>query len=131
MNSFNNKLNKESVQPVHRTKTMIQPKLTINTPGDVYEQEADAMADQVMRNSFIDINSERKTGLIGNSVQKKLNSSLKDKNSVLKRKESVVPGIVAPTALQHQINSSGGRGTNLPDNTRKFMKVHSALIFPK
>ena len=27
----------------------IQPKLTINQPNDVYEQEADAMADKVMR----------------------------------------------------------------------------------
>lgn len=27
----------------------IQPKLTVNEPGDVYEQEADAMADRVMR----------------------------------------------------------------------------------
>ena len=26
-----------------------QPKLTINQPNDVYEQEADAMADKVMR----------------------------------------------------------------------------------
>jgi Domain of unknown function (DUF4157)/OmpA family/Lysine-specific metallo-endopeptidase len=29
----------------------IQPKLTINTPGDIHEQEADAMADRVMRMS--------------------------------------------------------------------------------
>ena len=29
-------------------RTFIQPKLTINTPGDIYEQEADRMADQVM-----------------------------------------------------------------------------------
>ena len=26
-----------------------QPKLTINPPNDIYEQEADAMADKVMR----------------------------------------------------------------------------------
>ncbi len=30
-------------------KPFFQPKLTINPPGDVYEQEADAMADRVMR----------------------------------------------------------------------------------
>src|ERR1700750_2460746 len=29
-------------------KTFIQPKLSINQPNDVYEQEADAMADHVM-----------------------------------------------------------------------------------
>ena len=30
-------------------KPLIQPKLTINQPNDIYEQEADAMADHVMR----------------------------------------------------------------------------------
>ena len=30
-------------------KPIVQPKLTINQPNDIYEQEADAMADKVMR----------------------------------------------------------------------------------
>ena len=35
--------------PVHRSgRAKIQPKLTISTPGDIYEQEADRVADQVM-----------------------------------------------------------------------------------
>lgn len=32
-----------------RARTHIQPKLTVGTPGDMYEQEADRVADQVMR----------------------------------------------------------------------------------
>ncbi len=36
--------------PVHsKTSAQIQPKLTVNTPGDKYEQEADRVAEQVMR----------------------------------------------------------------------------------
>ncbi len=36
--------------PVHTvTPTMIQPKLTIGQPNDKYEQEADRVAEQVMR----------------------------------------------------------------------------------
>lgn len=36
--------------PVHAdARAKIQTKLTVNTPGDVYEQEADRVADQVMR----------------------------------------------------------------------------------
>ena len=35
--------------PQHEAR--IQPKLKINQPGDVYEREADAMADQVMRSA--------------------------------------------------------------------------------
>jgi hypothetical protein len=36
--------------PVHGpTPITIQPKLTVNTPGDIYEQEADHISEQVMR----------------------------------------------------------------------------------
>ena len=36
--------------PVHApAPILIQPKLTVNTPGDIYEQEADQLAEQVMR----------------------------------------------------------------------------------
>jgi hypothetical protein len=36
--------------PVHANARMIiQPKLTVNLPGDIYEQEADRIAEQVMR----------------------------------------------------------------------------------
>jgi len=35
--------------PVHsRSSVRIQAKLTVNTPGDVFEQEADRIADQVL-----------------------------------------------------------------------------------
>ena len=37
-------------------KPFVQPKLTINTPGDVFEQEADATADRVMRMEKTDLN---------------------------------------------------------------------------
>ena len=33
----------------HSRRSALQPKLTINQPGDAYEQEADRVADQVMR----------------------------------------------------------------------------------
>ncbi len=32
-----------------RCQTVIQPKLSVGQPGDVYEQEADRVADMVMR----------------------------------------------------------------------------------
>jgi len=36
--------------PVHaKAHTEIQPKLTVSNPGEIYEQEADRVADQVMR----------------------------------------------------------------------------------
>ena len=39
-----------SRMPVHaQAEVTIQPKLAVNTPGDIYEQEADHIAEQVMR----------------------------------------------------------------------------------
>lgn len=56
--SIVNKSNKRAASPVfeHNKKessfgAFFQPKLTINQPNDVYEQEADSMADKVMRMS--------------------------------------------------------------------------------
>jgi len=43
-------------KPGHFFSPVIQPKLTINQPNDIYEQEADAMADKVMRMTDPSIN---------------------------------------------------------------------------
>lgn len=40
---------KSGNQTLHKNLPIIQPQLSINQPGDKYEQEADAMANQVMR----------------------------------------------------------------------------------
>lgn len=42
-------INVHSDNPFSASPIRIQPKLTVNQPGDVYEQEADAVADRVMR----------------------------------------------------------------------------------
>ncbi|MGN6533176.1 MAG: hypothetical protein ACTHK0_15645, partial [Ginsengibacter sp.] len=48
----------------------VQPKLQINQPGDQYEQEADAMADKVMRMSDKDV-SQRSFKTSNTTVQRK------------------------------------------------------------
>jgi hypothetical protein len=40
---------KKAIGDNRGTKKFFQPRLTINTPGDSYEQEADTMAEKVMR----------------------------------------------------------------------------------
>jgi len=44
-------INGPSLASLAGVDAAIQPKLTVNKPGDQYEQEADRVADQVMRNS--------------------------------------------------------------------------------
>ena len=64
----------------------IQTKLTINEPGDMYEQEADAMADKVMRMETSSIHRKPLTIL---SVQRKCANCKEDdeKETTLQRKE--------------------------------------------
>ena len=47
--SNQSKLLDKNLKPLVSRPPLIQPKLTINQPGDEYEQEADRVAEQVMR----------------------------------------------------------------------------------
>ena len=66
--------------------SMVQPKLRVNEPGDSFEQEADAMANRVMRMNAPD--SKPVTGLIGRSVQRKCAHCEEEEKKKLMRKEA-------------------------------------------
>ena len=88
-------------------QTFIQPKLTINTPGDVYEQEADSMAERVMN-------------LPDTSTASNLHIS--QKNDAIQRKGENRGGLEASSSLVSQLNTTKGGGSPLPEGTRSFMQ---------
>jgi len=99
--------------PLHATQTTIpQTKLMINQPGDVYEQEADQVAEQVMRMTdggpsvYTDKDKEE------NSLRRK--QSEQAGTPVTTGPLSVPP--IADTVL------SNGRGQPLDTTTRAFME---------
>jgi len=70
----------------------VQPKLTVNKPGDKYEQEADSMADKVMRMAEPSA-GEVLTGNISDVVQRKCDACEdedKDKTPVMRKEQDVV-----------------------------------------
>ena len=75
MNKLLNKTNAASkpLMSYTKAKSSVQPKLTINTPGDIYEKEANAMTDKVMRMTSNETLHQPKpmTGFIGRSIQRK------------------------------------------------------------
>jgi hypothetical protein len=83
------------------------PKLKINTPGDSYEQEADSMAEKVMRMTEKDTISKPATGYTDLSIQ---------------RKPGEDGGDEAPADMVSKLNSSEGKGNSMPAATRKFME---------
>lgn len=75
------------------SRVQIQSKLTVNTPGDIYEQEADRVADHVMRTPDTQVH---------------------------KTKDGVSPEPAAPGTTA--VGTSRGGGQPLPDPVRSYFK---------
>lgn len=94
---------------LQRSRISVQPKLTVGESGDVYEQEADRMADQVMAIS----QSDR---LIQEREPKKEQSKIQMKSSLASDEN------LATSGIEGQLDSSKGGGSPLPDDVRSFME---------
>jgi Domain of unknown function (DUF4157) len=105
-------------------KPVIQSKLTINKPGDKYEQEADAMADSVMRMSSHEA-VKPVTGLIGSSLQRKCShceEEEKRRKPVMRKTESGYGGMQVSSSFASSLNASKGSGAPISQGTRSFME---------
>lgn len=103
----------------------VQTKLQVNEPGDVYEQEADAMADRVMR--MVGNNQQSVpnsvTGLIGKSVQRKCAScEEEDKRRKVMRKEANGGGGFSVSSSFASSLGTSNTGNPLPAATRTQME---------
>ena len=97
---------------------LLQTKLTVNQPGDVYEQEADQVAEQVMR--MADPNSP-------------LSDDEDERKASLMRKQSGEPEAYVATyapPIVHDVLSSGG-GQPLDATTRAFMEPRFGYDFSR
>lgn len=116
-----------------RTAVRIQPKLTVNTPGDIYEEEADRVSDQMMR--MPDPHAHRKTpghaaversdldGAAGGGlIQRSDSGRLLDEDERLQAEAQpgATPTVSAETASG--IQSLRGRGHSLPERSRSFFE---------
>lgn len=107
-----------------KSKYSVQPKLTINTPGDIYEQEADAMADRVIRISPNEV-VKPGTGLIGKSLQRKCahcEEEEKRRKPIMRKAEGVNSGMPVSSSFAASLSASKGGGSPLPKGTRSFME---------
>ena len=113
-------------------KLVIQPKLTINTPGDKYEQEADTMADKVMRMSSNEA-VRPVTGLIGKSLQRKCAHCEEEekKKPIMRKAEAGNSGMSVSSSFASSLNASKGGGSSLPQGTRSFMENAFSTDFSK
>jgi len=116
----------------------LQPKLNIGQPNDKYEQEADAMADKVMRmpqngiqRACADCEKEesvqpkRKNNFLNLKRMVQRMGGMEGEEEKLQTKPLMMKseggGGVATSALTSQLNSSKGGGSPLPASTNQFM----------
>lgn len=121
----------------------IFPKLSINAPGDRYEQEADAMADRVMRMS-VDASAptgkeeeELQTKPLG--IQRKCAACEEEESMHRKETDSTATlplmrkaaggGYTASPALASRLHASRGNGQALPKRTLATMNQVFATDF--
>jgi len=95
----------------------VQPKLTINQPGDAYEKEADAMADKVMRMSYD--NTEQSFFKPAQNIQRKCQRCGEE---AVKKKEQAGETTGAPHQTENYIHSLSGKGRPLDAGEKDFFE---------
>lgn len=92
---------------------ILQAKLAISSPGDVYEQEADRVADQVMRMSEPTVRRA--------AASRKQHEEYEDKHGLVQRKTTNFAPPSSPPALNH-VQSNLGSSQPLDLQTRNFFE---------
>ncbi|WP_162054726.1 eCIS core domain-containing protein [Pontibacter pamirensis] len=113
---------------------IVQTKLTIGQPGDIYEQEADAMADQVVQRlnnpETIQTKPNHLTHAVSPLLQPKCSACEEEERVQKKEEEEKEPQMMAKPAsdkpaqtnsLQSQLNASKEGGFALSEDTKASM----------
>ncbi len=117
--------NQAVLRMLERSAPAIQPKLVINEPGDAYEQEADRVADQVMRM----LAPELSIAAAPPQVSRKCAACEEEKAQMLQTKPAGTSEAAAGEApsIVHEVLRSPGHA--LDPSTRAFMEPRFAYDF--
>jgi hypothetical protein len=109
-------------------KPSIQAKLSINQPNDIYEQEADAMADKVMRMPDTTINNNSFFSPSVSTLQRKC-EHCEEEVKKMQRKENNNNEAPADASIENYISSLNGKGRSLSGDERKFFEPRFGYDF--
>ena len=101
-------------------KPVVQPKLTVNQPGDEYEREADAVADKVMRMTDTSLNQDAFFKPAASHIQRKCAHC--DDEERIRRKEGSTATPQVDGGLENFIGSLNGKGSPLSQETKSFFE---------
>lgn len=106
----------------------IQTKLAVNEPGDRYEQEADAMADNVMR---MQVPKNSVSISEGKSIQRKCAHCEEEEKKKVQRKEMGTHSPVVNESLNNYISGLNNSGQPLSPDVRNFFEPRFGYDFGK
>ncbi|MDP9076959.1 MAG: DUF4157 domain-containing protein [Bacteroidota bacterium] len=102
-------------------KAFFQPKLTVNQPNDVYEQEADAMADKVMRIPDPSANQNAFFRPDNSMIQRKC-QACEEEDKFVRRKEGDGAEAEGGHNLDSYVSTLGSSGQPMPEGSRSFFE---------
>gem|GEM_PF-6840685 len=109
---------------------IVQPKLTINQPNDVYEQQADAVAEKVLQmNSNDSVPSKFFSPRIS-TIQRKC-SHCEEEERKMQRKELNEEEGTVDHDLEKYIDNLDSKGQSLPGEVRNFYEPRIGYDFSK
>lgn len=131
------------LQPIHRTAAIgrlprVQAKLTVYAAGDKYEQEADRVAEQVMRMrtpvasvaQYQDEEEQLQTQPLAASITPLAQRTAVLEEEELQAKFMTAGGAFAPgAAFESRLAAARGGGARLPEATRGFMEQRIGADF--
>ncbi|WP_221269337.1 DUF4157 domain-containing protein [Mucilaginibacter sp. X5P1] len=106
----------------------VQAKLTINQPNDAHEQQADHMADQVMRMPDPSVKQPGFFKPAINPLQRKCHECEED-DKKLHRKESSTGEVHADSQLNSYVSSLGSTGQSMSSTARQFFEPRFGYNF--
>jgi hypothetical protein len=109
-------------------KAFFQPKLAINQPDDVYEPEADAMADHVMRMSDATANNKSFFTPSISSIQRKC-AHCEEEDKKMQRKEDGNGSPDASAHVEDYVNSLSGNGNPMNEDEKSFFESRMGYDF--
>jgi hypothetical protein len=98
-----------------------QSKLTINQPNDIYEQEADHMADKVMRMTASSVNQNTFFRPAVGPLQRKC-QACEEEDKFVHRKQRNENETQGSNELDNYVSSLSSSGQQLPETSRKFFE---------
>ena len=113
--------------PLSVVREQIQAKLKIGQPNDIYEQEADRVAEQIVSSYWSVVNNQMEEGEIQRQTEEEERKREEEETLQLKEMQGNIPEVTPD--LESRIRALRGGGQPLPKSIRAFFEPRFGYDF--